>query len=70
MGMSGLLTLAFDAMKRTAEAIKIAGLRERVRIMVGGSQVEQQIKEYVGADAYGEDALAAVRSSQAWIQSG
>jgi 5-methyltetrahydrofolate--homocysteine methyltransferase len=66
MGMSGLLTLAYDAMKETVQVISDAGLRERVRIMVGGSQVDEQIREYVGADAYGEDAMAAVRLCQTW----
>ena len=66
VGMSGLLTLAFDAMKRTVEAIEAAGLRDQVKIMVGGSQIDEQIREYVGADSYGEDAMAAVRLCQAW----
>jgi 5-methyltetrahydrofolate--homocysteine methyltransferase len=66
VGMSGLLTLAYDAMKETVQVISEAGLSERVRIMVGGSQVDEQIREYVGADAYGEDAMAAVRLCQTW----
>ena len=67
VGMSGLLTLAFDSMKETIEAIEGAGLREKVRIMIGGGQVSAQIKDYTGADAFGEDALAGVRLVKKWI---
>jgi methylmalonyl-CoA mutase cobalamin-binding domain/chain len=66
VGMSGLLTLAFDAMKKTVEAIQEAGLREKVRIMIGGGVVTEKVKEYAGADAYGPDAVAAVRLCKQW----
>ena len=66
VGMSGLLTLAFDAMKQTVEAIQEAGLREKVRIMIGGGVVTEKVKEYAGADAYGPDAVAAVRLCKQW----
>jgi methylmalonyl-CoA mutase cobalamin-binding domain/chain len=66
VGMSGLLTLAFDAMKKTVEAIQEAGLREKVRIMIGGGVVTDKVKEYAGADAYGADAVAAVRLCKQW----
>ena len=67
VGMSGLLTLAFDSMKETVRAIEDAGLREKVRIMIGGAQVTEQVKDYTGADAYGPDALAGVRLDEQWI---
>ncbi|MFC2046390.1 B12-binding domain-containing protein [Chloroflexota bacterium] len=67
VGMSGLLTLAYDSMKQTVEAIRDAGLRDSVKIMVGGSQVNDEIAVYAGADACGMDAMAAVRLSKAWI---
>lgn len=67
VGMSGLLTLAFEAMKKTVEAIQEAGLREKVRIMIGGGVVTEKVKEYAGADAYGPDAVAAVRLCKQWI---
>jgi 5-methyltetrahydrofolate--homocysteine methyltransferase len=66
VGMSGLLTLAFDAMKKTVEAIQEAGMREKVRIMIGGGVVTEKVKEYAGADAYGPDAVAAVRLCKQW----
>ena len=67
VGMSGLLTLAFDSMKETVRAIEDAGLREKVRIMIGGAQVTEHVKDYTGADAYGPDALAGVRLVEQWI---
>ncbi len=67
VGMSGLLTLAFDSMKETVRAIEDAGLREKVRIMIGGAQVTEQVKDYTGADAYGPDALVGVRLVEQWI---
>jgi methylmalonyl-CoA mutase cobalamin-binding domain/chain len=66
VGMSGLLTLAFDSMKETVQAIKDAGLRDKVRIMIGGGQCSEQVKEYAGADAYAPDAIAGVRIAKQW----
>jgi 5-methyltetrahydrofolate--homocysteine methyltransferase len=67
VGLSGFLTLAFDSMKYTVDAIKEAGLREQVKIMIGGGQIDDQVKSYVGADAYGRDAVEAVKLAQGWI---
>ncbi|MGD8516525.1 MAG: cobalamin-dependent protein, partial [Anaerolineae bacterium] len=67
VGLSGFLTLAFDAMKDTVAAIEAAGLRDSVKIMVGGGQVTDKIREYTGADAYGDDAMEAVGLAKSWI---
>jgi methanogenic corrinoid protein MtbC1 len=67
IGLSGFLTLAFDAMKETVEAINEAGLRDEVKIMVGGGQVNEEISKYAGADAYGKDAMAGVSLSKTWV---
>jgi methanogenic corrinoid protein MtbC1 len=67
VGLSGLLTLAFDSMKNTVKAIEEAGLRNKVKIMIGGSQMSDKVKEYAGADAYGSDAMAAVVLARQWI---
>ena len=69
VGMSGLLTLAFDSMKKTVEAIEEEGLRKTVRIMIGGGVVTEKIKDYSGADAYAPDAMAGVRLCKQWIGS-
>lgn len=70
VGMSCLLTVAFEAMKRTVDAIKEAGLREKVKIMVGGSPVDKRIAAYVGADACGRDAQQAVELARSWCGGG
>jgi 5-methyltetrahydrofolate--homocysteine methyltransferase len=67
--MSGLLTLAFDSMKQTVDAIEEAGLRDKVRIMIGGGVVTEKIKDYSGADAYAADAMAGVRLCKQWMGS-
>jgi 5-methyltetrahydrofolate--homocysteine methyltransferase len=67
VGLSGFLALAFDAMKETVEAIKTAGLRDKVKIMIGGGQVSEQVREYTSADAYGQDAMAGVSLAKKWV---
>lgn len=67
VGLSGFLTLAFDSMKDTVAAIETAGLRDQIKIMVGGGQVTDQIAEYARADAYGDDAMEAVTLAKKWI---
>jgi methanogenic corrinoid protein MtbC1 len=66
VGMSGFLTLAFEQMKKTVVAIQEAGLRDQVRIMVGGTIMNDEAAEYAGADAYGKDATTAVRMAKSW----
>jgi len=66
VGLSGFLTLAFDSMKETVEAIKSAGLRDKVKIMIGGGQIDKEISKYADADAFGRDAMAAVSLAKEW----
>ncbi len=61
VAMSGLLTLAFDAMKDTVDALAEAGLRDRLKIIIGGGPVNEKVLEYSGADAFGKDPAEAVR---------
>ncbi|MBN2034994.1 MAG: corrinoid protein [Deltaproteobacteria bacterium] len=70
VGMSGLLTLAFDSMRKTIKAVDDAGLRDRVRIMIGGGQVTEKVREYSGADAWGPDAVAGLRLAKQWTERG
>ena len=67
VGLSGFLTLAFDSMKETVEAIKKAGLRDKVKIMIGGGQIDDLVKGFAGADAYGKDAMEAFKLAKGWI---
>jgi len=68
LGLSGLLTLAFDSMRDTIEAVKAAGLRDKVRVMVGGGPVDASVCKSVGADDWGADAQQAVRLAKQWYQ--
>jgi 5-methyltetrahydrofolate--homocysteine methyltransferase len=67
IGLSGFLTLAFDSMKQTVEALEKAGLRDKVKIMIGGGQIDEEVKKHAKADAYGKDAMAAVTLCKQWI---
>ncbi len=66
VGLSGFLTLAFDSMKQTVEAIQAAGLRDKVKVMIGGGQITEEVSKYTGADAYGKDAMAGVTLAKKW----
>jgi methanogenic corrinoid protein MtbC1 len=70
VGLSGFLALAFDSMKETVEAIKAAGLRDKVKVMIGGGQMSDEISKYTGADAYGKDAMAGVSLAKKWVGAG
>jgi len=67
LGLSGFLTPAFDAMKETVEALEKAGLRKNIKIMIGGGQMDDEVRKYAKADAFGKDAMAAVTLSKKWI---
>jgi methanogenic corrinoid protein MtbC1 len=67
VGLSGFITVAFDAMKETVEALENAGLRKDIKIMIGGGQMDEEVSRYAKADAFGEDAMAAVSLSKEWI---
>jgi 5-methyltetrahydrofolate--homocysteine methyltransferase len=67
VGMSGFLTSVYQAMKDTVDAIAAAGLRNEVKIMIGGGVMDEEIRKFAGADAYGEDAMAAVNLAKDWI---
>ncbi len=65
VGLSGFLTLAYDPMKNTIKAMRDAGFTGKV--MIGGGQIDEQIRQYAGADGYGKDAMAAVALAKGWI---
>jgi 5-methyltetrahydrofolate--homocysteine methyltransferase len=67
VGLSGFLTVAFDAMRETVEALEAAGLREDIKIMIGGGQMDDEVRRYAKADAYGKDAVAAVALCNEWM---
>src|SRR6516225_8394570 len=66
VALSGFLTLSFDAMKDTVEALEKADLRDGVKIMIGGGTVDNNVREYSRADAYGDTAADAVNLAKEW----
>jgi 5-methyltetrahydrofolate--homocysteine methyltransferase len=67
VGLSGFLALAFDSMKQTIQAIKDAGLRDKVKVMIGGGQITEEVRKYTGADAYSKDAVEGVSLAKKWV---
>jgi len=65
VGLSGLLTVAFDAMKETTEALR--STNPKIKVMIGGGSMNEQVLKHVGADALGADAQAAVELCNQWI---
>ncbi|MCJ7651031.1 MAG: methionine synthase, partial [Candidatus Lokiarchaeota archaeon] len=61
-------TLAFDSMKEIIQKINESGLRDTVKIMIGGGTLDERIVEYVDADAYGESAVEAVNLATKWME--
>ena len=60
LALSGFLSVAFDSMKSTIEEVEEAGLRTGLKVIIGGGQMDDTVRRYTGADAYGDDAMAAV----------
>ncbi|MFW9881188.1 MAG: B12-binding domain-containing protein, partial [Candidatus Thorarchaeota archaeon] len=66
--LSGFLTLVFYSMKEIIQKVEEAGLRDTVKIMIGGGTVDERIVEYVGADAYGDSVVEAVNLAIKWSE--
>lgn len=64
LGLSALLTFTMPQMAKTVSALETAGLRDRVKIMIGGAPVTQSFADQIGADAYGKDAIEAVAKAR------
>jgi len=60
VAMSALLTTTMPAMKTTIEALKQAGVREKVKVLIGGAPITQKYADEIGADGYSENAVGAV----------
>lgn len=60
LGLSALLTTTMPEMAKVIQALEAGGLRERVKVMVGGAPVDQKFADEIGADGYGKDAAEAV----------
>ncbi|MBN2471059.1 MAG: corrinoid protein [Anaerolineae bacterium] len=64
VAMSALLTTTMPAMKTTIEALEAAGMRDKIKVMVGGAPVTQAYAEQIGADGFSADASSAVRMAK------
>jgi 5-methyltetrahydrofolate--homocysteine methyltransferase len=67
LGLSALLTTTMPAMGEVVEALKQSGLRDDVKVMVGGAPINQAVADEVGADLYARDAAAAVSQAKALL---
>jgi corrinoid protein of di/trimethylamine methyltransferase len=70
VGISALMTTTMPAMKRTIDALLKAGLRERVKVMIGGAPVSQAFADEIGADGYARDSTLAVVKAKALLGAG
>ena len=70
VALSGFLTLSYDAMRDTVTALQTAGLRDGVKIMIGGGTVDDQVRVFAGADAFGLNAMDAVNMAKSWTAAG
>ena len=66
VGLSGFLTLAFESMKETIAAFDRQGMRSRFKVMIGGGQIDETVRAYTGADAFGVNAVEAVALCRGW----
>lgn len=69
VGISGLLTLALDSMKNTVDALKEAGVRDDVKVIIGGNPVTGKVCQRVGADAFTRSAAEGVEICKKWVVS-
>jgi 5-methyltetrahydrofolate--homocysteine methyltransferase len=67
LGLSALLTTTMPEMKRVIEELRVRGLRDRVKIMVGGAPVDAAFSEKIGADGYGKDAVQALALARSFV---
>lgn len=68
VGMSGVLTLALDSMKDTVAALQEAGVRDSVKVIIGGNPVTREASEQIGADAFTTNAAEGIKICQEWVK--
>ena len=67
LGLSALLTTTMQGMKNVIETLESKGLRNKVKVMIGGAPVDAKFAEKIGADGYGKDATEAVKLARALL---
>ena len=68
VGYSGLLTVALETMKETTEALKSEGLRDKVKIIIGGLPTDEMWMKEAGADAFTDNAFEGVKIVKKWLE--
>lgn len=68
VGMSGVLTLALEAMKETVDGLTESGLRKDLKIIIGGNPVTKEACEYIGSDAFTTNAAEGVKICKGWVE--
>ncbi|MGC8831771.1 MAG: cobalamin B12-binding domain-containing protein, partial [Thermoproteota archaeon] len=68
VGLSALLTVTMVEMANVIDALKKAGLRDRVKVIVGGAPLTEEYARNIGADAYGKDAVVGVEICKKWVE--
>jgi len=68
LGLSALLTFTMSEMAETVSTLKGSGLRDRIKLMVGGAPVTQAFADRIGADAYAKDAVEAVAKARSLLK--
>ncbi len=68
LGMSAMLTLTMPNMAKTIDVLREAGLRDKVKVMVGGAPVTRGFADQIGADAYGRDAVETINKAESFMR--
>ncbi len=68
IGLSGLLTLAFEPMKKVVDTLNERGLRDKYKVLIGGGQLDAQVCKYTGSDAFVTDAVAGMNLCKEWVK--
>ncbi|KON28056.1 hypothetical protein AC480_04205 [miscellaneous Crenarchaeota group archaeon SMTZ1-55] len=68
LALSGLLTIVKEEMKQVVDTLRTEGLRETVKVMIGGRAVSQQFADEIGADAFGATAVEGVTLCSSWVE--
>ena len=68
LGLSGVLTLAIESMRKTVEALKAAGIRDEIKVIIGGAPVTAEYCALVGADAWSVNAAETVSVCRGWAE--
>ena len=67
LGMSCIISVGWDSLKETVDALKRAGLRDKVKIILGGGGVDEEVAKFAGADAVVKDAIEGVEQCKRWV---